>query len=180
MVETARLVCIARKAGMEALRNYTVYKEGNGGSELLEEAEYGSFNIITEKLDHFFHEIPVVSRIKKNNGNSADRYFLVDPLSDSSAFISKKDSFTVNITYIENGKPKCGVVHAPALNDSYFADDRGGFVYDRYTQTSRLFGSASDTEAGADSLTNKLLQYIQNDAGRSSSSGDDLPKVICD
>ncbi len=46
--------------------------------------------------------------------------WIVDPLDGTKEFIKKNDEFTVNIALIENGKPKLGVIFAPALNEFYY------------------------------------------------------------
>jgi 3'(2'), 5'-bisphosphate nucleotidase len=43
-----------------------------------------------------------------------DRFFLVDPLDGTKEFIQKRNDFTVNIALIEAGRPRFGLVYAPA------------------------------------------------------------------
>src|SRR5262249_42021 len=42
------------------------------------------------------------------------RFFLIDPLDGTKEFIQKRSDFTVNIALIENGRPRFGLVYAPA------------------------------------------------------------------
>ncbi|WP_028080066.1 3'(2'),5'-bisphosphate nucleotidase CysQ [Solimonas soli] len=49
------------------------------------------------------------------------RYWLVDPLDGTKEFVKRNDQFTVNIALIDDGAPKLGVIHAPALDVSYAA-----------------------------------------------------------
>jgi 3'(2'),5'-bisphosphate nucleotidase len=42
------------------------------------------------------------------------RFFLVDPLDGTKEFIKKRSDFTVNIALIEHGRPRFGLVYAPA------------------------------------------------------------------
>lgn len=53
-------------------------------------------------------------------------YWLVDPLDGTKEFIKRNGDFTVNIALVVNGYPVLGVVHAPALDLSYFAADGAG------------------------------------------------------
>jgi 3'(2'), 5'-bisphosphate nucleotidase len=46
--------------------------------------------------------------------------WIIDPLDGTKEFIKKNDEFTVNIAFIEQGKPKFGVIYAPALNELYY------------------------------------------------------------
>ncbi|EQD72101.1 sulfite synthesis pathway protein [mine drainage metagenome] len=47
-------------------------------------------------------------------------YWLIDPLDGTREFVKRNGEFTVNVALIENGEPIFGVVHAPALEESYF------------------------------------------------------------
>ncbi len=56
------------------------------------------------------------------------RFWLVDPLDGTKEFLKGTGEFTVNIALVEQGRPVAGVVHAPALGLTYFADlDNGAF-----------------------------------------------------
>ena len=56
------------------------------------------------------------------------RFWLVDPLDGTREFIKRNGEFTVNIALIEDGAPVLGVVHAPALELTYWAArGRGAF-----------------------------------------------------
>jgi 3'(2'), 5'-bisphosphate nucleotidase len=56
-------------------------------------------------------------------------YWLVDPLDGTKEFIKRNGEFTVNIALIEDGVPVMGVVHAPVLDVTYYAErGRGAFV----------------------------------------------------
>jgi 3'-phosphoadenosine 5'-phosphosulfate (PAPS) 3'-phosphatase len=48
------------------------------------------------------------------------RFWLVDPLDGTKEFIQRNGEFTVNIALVEEGRSAFGVVHAPALNVTYF------------------------------------------------------------
>ena len=54
------------------------------------------------------------------------RQFVVDPIDGTVAFMNNKPWFAVSIAVVENGKPIAGVVHAPALNETYCAVTGGG------------------------------------------------------
>lgn len=49
------------------------------------------------------------------------RQFVVDPIDGTVAFMKGKPWFAVSIAVVENGQPIAGVVHAPALNETYAA-----------------------------------------------------------
>ncbi len=54
-------------------------------------------------------------------------FWLVDALDGTKSFISKSTDFTVNIALIDGGIPALGVVHAPALGDTYWGSRSGAF-----------------------------------------------------
>lgn len=47
------------------------------------------------------------------------KYWLIDPLDGTKEFIKHNGQFTINIAFIENGKPIIGVIYAPAINVLY-------------------------------------------------------------
>ena len=49
------------------------------------------------------------------------RQFVVDPIDGTVAFMKGKPWFAVSIAVVENGQPIAGVVHAPALDETYSA-----------------------------------------------------------
>jgi 3'(2'), 5'-bisphosphate nucleotidase len=51
---------------------------------------------------------------------SWERYWLIDPLDGTREFVKRNGEFTVNIALIDQGEPVLGVMHAPALGESYF------------------------------------------------------------
>lgn len=49
------------------------------------------------------------------------RQFVVDPIDGTAAFMKNKPWFAVSIAVVEDGRPIAGVVHAPALSETYAA-----------------------------------------------------------
>ncbi|OYX68614.1 MAG: 3'(2'),5'-bisphosphate nucleotidase CysQ [Caulobacter sp. 32-67-35] len=54
------------------------------------------------------------------------RQFVVDPIDGTVAFMKNKPWFAVSVAVVENGRPIAGVVHAPALSETYAAVTGGG------------------------------------------------------
>ena len=52
-------------------------------------------------------------------------FFLVDPLDGTREFIRRNGEFTVNIALIEDGAPTAGVVHLPALDETFWTAGDG-------------------------------------------------------
>lgn len=53
------------------------------------------------------------------------RQFVVDPIDGTVAFMKGKPWFAVSIAVVEDGQPIAGVVHAPALDETYCATRDG-------------------------------------------------------
>ena len=53
-------------------------------------------------------------------------YWLVDPLDGTRELLARRPEYTVNIALVRDGRPALGVVHAPALDELYYACRGGG------------------------------------------------------
>lgn len=74
------------------------------------------------------------------------RQFVVDPIDGTVAFMKNKPWFAVSIAVVENGQPIAGVVHAPALSETYAATLEGPATLNGApiapSATDQLFGAA--------------------------------------
>jgi 3'(2'), 5'-bisphosphate nucleotidase len=72
--------------------------------------------IILAALKALAPDIAVVSEEAVGDRHAAlgERFFLVDPLDGTKEFIKERTDFTVNIALIEQGRPRFGLVYAPA------------------------------------------------------------------
>lgn len=72
--------------------------------------------IILKALKALAPGIPVVSEETAADRHAAlgPRFFLVDPLDGTKEFIKQRTDFTVNVALIEQGRPRFGLVYAPA------------------------------------------------------------------
>jgi len=79
-------------------------------------ADKDSEAIILEALARLAPEVSVVSEeaCGETIGPLPERFFLVDPLDGTKEFIKKRSDFTVNIALIADGRPRFGLVYAPA------------------------------------------------------------------
>lgn len=55
-------------------------------------------------------------------------FFVVDPLDGTKEFLKRNGEFTVNIAYCEGGRPRRGVVLAPATGAIYWGGPEGAFA----------------------------------------------------
>lgn len=130
-----QVISIARQAGKLIMavyqREFAVQDKTDKSP--VTEADFQAHDCIVAALQVLTPELPVLSE----ESPAADiaqrmswpRYWLVDPLDGTREFIKKNGEFTVNIALIENGVPVLGVVHAPALNRTWWGGQGiGAFV----------------------------------------------------
>ncbi len=83
------------------------------------DADEAAETIILAALAKTCPGLPVVAEEAVSRGeipSLGDDFILVDPLDGTREFLSRNGEFTVNIAFVRNGAPRCGVVYAPALN----------------------------------------------------------------
>src|SRR5262249_14761927 len=130
-------ICVlAEKAGRRAMHFYDgrTSVTWKADSSPLTEADRASHDLILEALSGLMAGVPVVSEesdeASRGAGVEAARFWLVDPLDGTKEFLKGTGEFTVNIALVEAGRAVLGVVHAPALGRTFFADSTGAFRRD--------------------------------------------------
>jgi 3'(2'), 5'-bisphosphate nucleotidase len=116
---------IAEAAGAAVLG---VYARSDPGLRLKEdrtpltEADLLSDRLIRSRLAIMFrHPAVVTEETPAPPGTDlAGGYFLVDPLDGTKEFLARNGEFTVNIAWVQGGRPLAGVVHAPALDETFW------------------------------------------------------------
>lgn len=95
------------------------------------EADQRGETLILEHLARRFPDVPVISEEDASEFGTPDaigpRFFLVDPLDGTKAFVRGDPNFTVNIGLIEDGRPVAGAVSAPPTGETWFTH-RGGVL----------------------------------------------------
>ncbi len=132
------LTALARTAGDRIMRIYTAaataHVDKADGSPLTA-ADLVSHQTIVEGLRALSPDCPILSEESAAEDIKVrqrwHRFWLVDPLDGTKEFIKRNGEFTVNIALIEDGVPVLGVVHAPALGQTYFARSGGGAYHQR-------------------------------------------------
>jgi myo-inositol-1(or 4)-monophosphatase len=71
----------------------------------------------------------------------ARRVFVVDPIDGTIAYIKDRPHWAVSIAVVEDGQPVAGVLHAPALDETYLAEVGSGAR--RNGQAIRVSGRAA-------------------------------------
>jgi 3'(2'), 5'-bisphosphate nucleotidase len=127
----AALASIAQEAGELIL---PLWRTGLGvetktDNSPVTEADRRAETLILARLAKQFPDIPVVSEEDASEFGTpdkiADRFFLVDPLDGTKAFVRGDPNFTVNIGLIENGRPVAGAVVAPPTGEVWYTSSIG-------------------------------------------------------
>jgi len=97
------------------------------------EADQRGEKLILERLAALYPDAHVISEEDASEFGTPDavgrRFFLVDPLDGTKAFVRGDPNFTVNIGLIEDGVPVAGAVAAPATGEVWFT--AGGLALKR-------------------------------------------------
>jgi 3'(2'), 5'-bisphosphate nucleotidase len=185
----AGLVDAVRELAIEAGRRIMPFYRGHAAIRVkqdaspLTEADLAAHHFLVESLPAIVPGAPVISEESTPETHfsafNLDRFWLVDPLDGTKEFLKATGEFTVNIALIEKGRPVLGVVHAPALDVTYFASVAGGAwrglangkpsrLATRRADITRLAVVASKDHAGP--MVKDLLDRLSSPALRSMGS----------
>jgi 3'(2'), 5'-bisphosphate nucleotidase len=138
-----QLVALAHRAGEAVMKFY--YQEDLGVTykdfdSPLTCADVASHHLIVEHLHTLTPNLPVLSEesqtVPYDERQAWRTFWLVDPLDGTKEFINRNGEFTVNIALVQNSRPILGVVHAPAMDVTYFAAEGvGAFKHMARTRT---------------------------------------------
>lgn len=123
---------LARHAGEKIMKFYgeeTAISWKEDASPLTA-ADTASHDFLVKSLRSLAPNIPVISEESADTAHQDDlasgRFWLVDPLDGTKEFVKRTNEFTVNIALIERERPVLGVVHAPAINLTYWGSHGSG------------------------------------------------------
>jgi 3'(2'), 5'-bisphosphate nucleotidase len=93
------------------------------------EADRAGEKLIVARLKTLFPDVPVIAEESASEFGVPEaigpRFFLVDPVDGTKAFVRGDTHFTVNIGLIEDGVPVAGAVAAPAQQRTWFTAPDG-------------------------------------------------------
>ena len=134
-VEAAkRAAVVAGEIILEAEIQTAVQSKGLG--DYVTEVDRAAERAIAASLSGADPSIPMVG--EEGGGETADRYWLVDPLDGTTNFLHGFFAVGVSIALIQDGAPVVGVVHAPFLGETYSATRGGGAWLETGGSTQRL------------------------------------------
>jgi 3'(2'), 5'-bisphosphate nucleotidase len=85
--------------------------------------------LILERLLSAFPDVPVISEEDASEFGTPDaigpRFFLVDPLDGTKAFVRGDPNFTVNIGLVQDRRPVAGAVYAPVTEELWWTTAAG-------------------------------------------------------
>ena len=125
---------IAESAGKEILEVYNsdFEVETKDDASPVTAADKRSEALITDEIKAMTDAFPIVGEEAFSDGRSPDvagrPFWLVDPLDGTKEFIKRNGEFTVNIALVEAGRPVVGIVHAPAIEATYWGSRNGAFA----------------------------------------------------
>jgi 3'(2'), 5'-bisphosphate nucleotidase len=131
-----RIAAAAREAGQAAMAVYATdfAVHAKDDASPVTEADRQAEAVILRHLAELTPQIPVVSEEQAVPGVApahGARFWLVDPLDGTKEFIKRNGEFTINIALVDGGRPRLGVVFAPALGRLFAgAAGRGAWLED--------------------------------------------------
>lgn len=107
----------------------TVAHTSKADSSPVTEADQAGERLILARLKEHFPDIPVIAEEQAAEFGTPDaigpRFFLVDPVDGTKAFMKGDPNFTVNIGLIQDRWPVAGAVCAPASDETWFTTAAG-------------------------------------------------------
>lgn len=121
------LARIAREAGriLARMQPQNPAPELKSDSSPVTAADRASETLILRELGLHFPDIPIVSEenAASHVAPASQRFFLVDPLDGTRAFIAGTADFCVLLALIEDGVPVAGAIHAPIADETVWAGE---------------------------------------------------------
>jgi len=122
----ASVTALALRAGAAILKIYTgpeIAASAKADGSPVTAADEAAEAAILDGLAELAPGVPVVAEeaVGRSGPPEVDggRFWLVDPLDGTKEFLNRNGEFTVNIALIDANRPVLGVVHAPALAETY-------------------------------------------------------------
>jgi 3'(2'), 5'-bisphosphate nucleotidase len=130
------LVALMRRLSLEAGdRIMQVYAapdfdvRAKGDASPVTEADEAADALISAGLRAAFPDLPLITEEQAaSHALTAQTFLIVDPLDGTKEFVQRRGDFTVNIAYVQDGRPMLGVVYAPAKGRLFYTTADGRSV----------------------------------------------------
>jgi 3'(2'), 5'-bisphosphate nucleotidase len=130
-----KLGVLAKQAGVEIMKIYNSdFKvDTKADNSPVTEADQIAETMITEYIkSNITDAFPIIGEEAVTAGTAPELdggpFWLIDALDGTKEFINKSKEFTVNIALIDVNRPALGIVHAPALNATYWGSQMGCYA----------------------------------------------------
>ena len=134
--EFIRLARLAGNAIMDVRNSSGMAIARKSDGSPVTEADHAADRIIRDGLERSFGGVHIVSEESPESHSAAARCcFIVDPLDGTRGFARGSNEFTVNIAYVADGRPRFGVVGAPAVGRMFCTSPDGGAIERRWDGT---------------------------------------------
>ena len=128
VMDLDQLVNLMRRLALEAGdRILAVYARpdfevrAKGDASPVTEADEAADKAISDGLRAAFPKVPLITEEQAaSHAQTARTFLIVDPLDGTKEFVQRRDDFTVNIAYVQDGRPTHGVVYAPAKGRLFY------------------------------------------------------------
>lgn len=170
---------LARAAGEELMRHRTLdgvrFESKGRRRELVTAADRAAEHIVVGGILAAYPEHGVLAEegvltAQGQPSRAGDWLWIVDPLDGTTNFVHGLPFFAVAIALAFRNEPVLGVVHAPALGETFVAH-RGGGAFRHFADGRRQQLSVSPTNELADALLATGFSYNRNEPGRDDNSG---------
>jgi myo-inositol-1(or 4)-monophosphatase len=131
-----------------------------GGSPVTE-ADYLVDRFLKQRLNTLLPEAGWLSEETKDTSArlAKERVFVVDPIDGTRGFMRGHRAWAIAVALVECGRPRIGVIHAPALGETYVAVKGGGsFLNGKAIEVSKRAAMGDGAKVAAPSFLAERLR----------------------
>ena len=133
LLDTLHVIALQAGDAIMDIYNTDFDVEAKGDASPVTQADRVAEDLITQRIKaDITDQWPIVGEEAVSDGFIPDitgtPFWLVDPLDGTKEFVSRNGEFTVNIALIDGGRPVLGVVHAPAVKQTFMGSPHGAFA----------------------------------------------------
>lgn len=173
-IEAERLALLAGQELRKQRQSSLTVESKSQPRELVTEADRAAESIVVGGLQQAFPEHGILAEegvltTQGKASNDSEWLWIIDPLDGTTNFVHGLPFYCVAIALAFQGDPVVGVVHAPALGETFIAT-RGGGATRSYADGSTQPLSVSSTNKFSNALLATGFSYNRNEVGRDDNS----------